>query len=85
MDIRAPIRGRPLAVFRCGRRRRRTYRKRPDVRARGARVEAAQKARDLARGLRTRDVTVGRNSITIHQPFLRAGTVPKRQHYGVFK
>jgi cobalt-zinc-cadmium efflux system outer membrane protein len=33
--------------------------RRPDVRAAKNRVEAAQKARDLARGLRTRDVTVG--------------------------
>ncbi len=33
--------------------------RRPDVRAAKSRLEAAQKARDLARSLRTRDVTIG--------------------------
>ena len=36
-----------------------TLERRPDVRAARKRVEAAQKARDLARSLRTRDISVG--------------------------
>src|SRR5438132_1580541 len=58
-DVRAVDPWPPLAVLEGAGVADELIERRPDVRAAKIRVEAAQKARDLARGLRTRDVTVG--------------------------
>jgi len=60
--------------------------RRPDVRAAKNRVEAAQKARDLARGLRTRDVTVGAqfDHYPINPSYALGSGAGNGNTYGVF-
>src|SRR6267378_399328 len=59
---------------------------RPDVRAAKSRVEGAQKARDLARGLRTRDVTVGAqfDHYPINPSYALGSGAGNGNTYGVF-
>jgi outer membrane protein, heavy metal efflux system len=56
--------------------------RRPDVRAAGKRVDAAVTARDLARSLRTRDVSVGAQYD--HYPASGTNTLGSGNSYGVF-
>jgi len=60
--------------------------RRSDVRAAKNRVEAAQKARDLARGLRTRDVTVGAqfDHYPINPSYALGSGAGNGNTYGVF-
>jgi cobalt-zinc-cadmium efflux system outer membrane protein len=60
--------------------------RRPDVRAAKIRVEAAQNARDLARGLRTRDVTVGAqfDHYPINPSYALGSGAGNGNTYGVF-
>jgi outer membrane protein, heavy metal efflux system len=85
-DVRAVDPWPPLAVLEGAGVADELIERRPDVRAAKIRVEAAQKARDLARGLRTRDVTVGAqfDHYPINPSYALGSGAGNGNTYGVF-
>ncbi|HEY6240391.1 MAG TPA: TolC family protein [Burkholderiales bacterium] len=86
MDIRAGDPWPPLAVLEAAGVADELIERRPDVRAARRRVEAAQKARDFARGLRTRDVTVGAqfDHYPVDPSYAQGSGAGTGNSYGVF-
>ncbi|HYU70017.1 MAG TPA: TolC family protein [Burkholderiales bacterium] len=85
MSIRAADPWPPLAFLEAAGVADELIERRPDVRAARNRVEGAQKARDLARSLRTRDLTVGAQ--VDHYPIgtgANTNTFGSGNSYGVF-